>query len=226
MPGPPASADAICVRCGSRLLSNAAYCNSCGNAVINCVPAVAAPPLSRPATRDVADGGDCVVPAGRALRCCSFLMDLAALLSPALPLAIAAAVLGVAEVVYIVVPVAFVAVWVWMQIWQGFTGITFGKSMLGLRLVRATDRQPPGLTATLKRGGVFVVTGGLAALPVVIHSAPTDGFHDEISGLTVIDVARGSNPIGPRPQIPLRKSVNRSLNRVQSPVPLGPTRYR
>jgi len=148
-------------------------------------------------------------------------MDAAVMLSPALPLSILGAALGVAEVVYIVVPIAFVAVWLWMQIWQGITGLTFGKAMLGLRLVRADDRRTPGLFASLLRSGVFVVTAGGAALPVISDASPRDGVHDRIAGLTMIDVARGANPLGPSPQVPLRRSVDRRLNTVRSPVPSG-----
>jgi hypothetical protein len=159
--------------------------------------------------------------AGRGVRCCCYLLDLAVMMSPALPLAIAGAILGVAEVVYIVVPIAFVAVWAWMQIWQGFTGMSFGKAMLGLRLIRAADHKPPGLAATLTRSGVFAATAGVAALPVVTSPVPRDGLHDHLSGLTMIDVTLGANPLGPRQQTALRRTIDRGLNKVQSPVPLN-----
>ena len=143
------------------------------------------------------------------------------MMSPAMPLCTAAAVLGVAEVIYIVVPVAFVAVWLWMQIWQGLTGKTFGKAMLGLRLVRAADYRPPGLGATSRRSLFFVLTLGLAGLPVLMSSDPEAGWHDRISGLTVLDVTTGANPLGQRQHTTLRRSPDRGLNRITSPVPVS-----
>ncbi|MDZ4269659.1 MAG: RDD family protein [Mycobacterium sp.] len=218
MPGPPASAEAICAHCGARLRPHAPYCGLCGQAVIGRVLTSESQPIRE---QTPAPNSAQVVGASRGVRCCCFLMDLAAMLSPALPLAIAGAILGVAQVVYVVVPVAFVAVWLWMQIWQSFTGMTFGKAMLGLRLVRTVDHRPANLAAILARSGIFVATAGLAAVPVLTSRAPADGVHDRLTALTMIDVHRGGNPLGPRPQVTLRKAPERGLNRVQSPVPLG-----
>ncbi|MCG7592734.1 RDD family protein [Mycobacterium sp. PSTR-4-N] len=223
MTGSPATAEATCVHCGSHVHVNAPFCGVCGKAVVGralASPAPAPPRMSTPTPAPTPRAGG-IVGAGRGVRCCSSLMDAAVMLSPALPLSILGAALGVAEVVYIVVPIAFVAVWLWMQIWQGITGLTFGKAMLGLRLVRADDRRTPGLFASLLRSGVFVVTAGGAALPVISDASPRDGVHDRIAGLTMIDVARGANPLGPSPQVPLRRSVDRRLNTVRSPVPSG-----
>ncbi|UXA19105.1 RDD family protein [Mycobacterium sp. SMC-4] len=214
--------DGSCRHCGSPLRVNAPFCATCGQAVTNrgyqhpnpaprVLPEL--PAYTAPSTVDH------VVGAGRGVRCVSYLLDLAVMLSPALPLAIAGAVLGVAQIVYTVVPVAFVAVWLWMQIWQGLTGMTFGKSMLGLRLVRAGDNQAPGLLACLTRGAVFGVSAGLAALPTVINEMPCDGFHDRASGLTVIDVVQGANPLGKK-QVPVfRRTADRGLNKVTGPLP-------
>ncbi len=141
------------------------------------------------------------------------------MLSPALPLATAAAILGVAEIVYLVVPIAFVAVWVWMQIWQSYTGMTFGKSMLGLKLVRAGGNRPPGLAACLTRSGLFGVTAGLVALPVVLSATAQDGLHDRLSGLTMIDTVKGINPLGKQQDPVLRRYADRSLNKVAAPLP-------
>jgi len=164
-----------------------------------------------------------LVAAGRDVRCASFLLDLAAMLSPALPLAAAAALLDVAEIVYVVVPIAFVAIWIWMQIWQGYTGMSFGKSMLGLRLINATDQSVPGISATFTRGGIFAVTLGFAALPAVCGPAPADGLHDKLAGLTVIDIVRGANPLGPSQPPVLRRSAmaGHGLNKVHSPLPVN-----
>ncbi|MFC6126523.1 RDD family protein [Mycolicibacterium llatzerense] len=157
----------------------------------------------------------------RGVRCCSFLLDLAIIVSPALPLAVAGAILGVREVVLIVVPVACVAVWLWVSIWQGYTGLTFGKAMLGLRLIRAADRKPPGFAAGAMRSLIFAGTLGFAALPVLASATPRDGRHDKASGLTLIDVTVGHNPLGARQQTALRRTIDRSLNKIQSPVPVG-----
>lgn len=208
----------MCVHCGSTLRANAPFCSLCGQAVTNRRPVAAPPPVTPEPAASVSDQ---VVGARRGVRCCCYLLDLAVMLSPALPLAIAGALLGVAEVVYIVVPIAFVAVWVWMQIWQGFTGMTFGKAMLGLRLVRTVDHQAPGFPATLTRSGIFGATAGLAAMPVITSALPCEGVHDRMSGLTMIDTTLGANPLGPRPTTVLRRSTGRGLNKVQSPVPLG-----
>ncbi|WP_328354380.1 RDD family protein [Mycobacterium sp. NBC_00419] len=143
------------------------------------------------------------------------------MVSPALPLTAAAAVLACAEVVYFVVPVAVVAVWLWMQIWQGFTGLTFGKAMLGLRLIRGSDHRPPGFTACMLRSGIFAATAGMAALPVVTGSTPHHGWHDSVSRLRVIDVTLGANPLGAPQQTTLRVTTHRGLNKVASPVPLA-----
>lgn len=141
------------------------------------------------------------------------------MLSPALPLATAAAILGVAEIVYLVVPIAFVAVWVWMQIWQSYTGMTFGKSMLGLKLVRAGGNRAPGLAACLTRSGLFGATAGLAALPVVLSATPQDGLHDRLSGLIMIDTVKGINPLGKQQDPVLRRYADRGLNKVAAPLP-------
>lgn len=151
-----------------------------------------------------AAGSGRILPAGRTVRCSSFLLDLAAMLSPALPLSIIAALLGVAAVVYIVVPVGFVAIWAWMQIWQSMTGASFGKAILGLRLVRAADYQPPGLVATLGRSLAFVLTLGVAGLPVLLGDRQS-GLHDRVSRLIVLDVVNGADPVGPG----LRRSLLR-----------------
>ncbi|WP_231743161.1 RDD family protein [Mycobacterium sp. GA-2829] len=162
-----------------------------------------------------------MTPASGGTRCAASLLDLAAMISPAMPLSTAGAVLGVAEVVFVVVPVAFVAVWLWLQIWQGLTGNTFGKALLGLRLVRAADHRPPGVGATVLRGLAFVATVGLAGLPVLLSSRPRAAWHDRISGLTVLDVTTGANPLGQRQQRTLRRAPDRGLNRVVSPVPVS-----
>lgn len=218
MPGQQDGAGNPCPNCGSCLPTNARFCNTCGNTV---TPRTVRPPQQDvrgprpPDPPPVVSAPQQVTPAYRGVRCGAFLLDVAAMMSPALPLAITGAVLGVAEVIYIVVPVAFFAVWVWMQVWQGLTGKTFGKAMLGLRLVRAHGSEPPGLAATFLRSGLFVVTLGLVALPVLSSSEPQRGAHDRISGLDVVDVAVGGNT-----QIALRRPIDHRMNRVHSPVPL------
>ncbi|SHU17592.1 RDD domain-containing protein [Mycobacteroides abscessus subsp. abscessus] len=212
-----AGADSTCAHCGSPLRANAPFCSACGQPVTNRQQvlhdqhAVVLPPVP---TAPVG-----VERAGRGIRCACALLDLAAMLSPTLPLAIAAAILGVGEVVYIVAPVALAAVWLWMQIWQGYTGMSFGKAMLGLRLVTAVGHNVPHVSATLTRAGVFGGTAGFAALPVLLSAVPADGMHDRISALAVIDVVRGANPLGARPTAVLRRSAGNGpgLNKVQSP---------
>ena len=220
--GQSTGADA-CVRCGTVLRANAAYCGACGQAITNRRPVVPSRPTRQPvsagATPLAPTPSAGIVSAGRGVRCCCCLLDVAAMLSPALPLAVAGAVLGVAEVVYIVLPVAVFAVWAWIQIWQGFTGMSFGKALLGLRLVTVTDHRSPGQAATITRSGVFAATLGLAALPVVASPVPHDGLHDRLTGLTTIDIALGANPLGQSQQTALRKSLDRRLNNVGSPVP-------
>ncbi|ART68264.1 hypothetical protein BTO20_06400 [Mycobacterium dioxanotrophicus] len=217
MPGQPANGARVdCPHCGSTLPVNARFCGTCGHTV-QTRSSVPNDRWQRPPAAAV--GVERVQLAGRGVRCSAFLLDVAAMISPALPLAITGAALGVAEVIYIVVPVAFVAVWAWLQIRQGLTGNTFGKSMMGLRVVRATDNRPPGLGPSIQRSLIFVATCGLAALPVLIHRAPHAGLHDRASGLTVLDVTTGANPLGPRRQAALRRSTDRGLNQVRSPIP-------
>lgn len=216
--------DGTCRHCGSALRANAPFCGSCGQAVPNRGhqhPALVARPVQNVAVAAMPQTADRIVGAGRGVRCASFMMDLAVMLSPALPLAVAGAILGVAEVVYIVVPIAFAAVWVWMQIWQGYTGLTFGSSMLGLRLVRSSDHRPPGLAACVTRGGVFAATLGVVALPVVINESPHDGLHDKVAGLTMIDVVLGANPVGKKQDPVFRRSLDRGLNKVSAPLPVN-----
>lgn len=217
MPGQPANnARVDCPHCGSPLPVNARFCSTCGHTVHTRSSALNDDSQRQSAAAAAAHR---VQLAGRGVRFSSFLLDIAAMISPALPLAITSAAVGVAEVIYIVVPVAFVAVWAWQQIRQGLTGNTFGKSMMGLRVVRASDNRPPGLEASIQRSLIFVATCGLAALPVLLYRVPHAGLHDRASGLVVLDVTTGANPLGPRPQAALRRSPDRGLNRVHSPVP-------
>lgn len=215
-----------CHHCGSALRLHAPFCGSCGRAVLNrSIPPATQVTAPRPvAPLPTAGQSDRIVGAGRGVRCASYLLDLAVMLSPALPLAIAAAILGVPEIVYIVVPIAFVAVWAWMQIWQGYTGMTYGRSMLGLRLTRVSDHKPPGLAACVTRSGVFAATAGLVALPVVASDVPRDGWHDKLTALTVIDTVQGGNPLGRKQEPVFRRSPDRGLNKVAGPLSVNMSR--
>lgn len=145
--------------------------------------------------------------------------------SPALPLSIAAAALGKAGLVYVVLPVAFAAIWVFMQTWQGLTGTTFGKAVLGLRLVRVDGRGRPGVAMAMLRSVFFGATLGLAGLPMRPDTYGRAGAHDRLTGLGVIDATLGANPLGSRPQRTLRRATaDRSLHRVHSPVPVPKAR--
>lgn len=220
MAGQRSDAGVPCPQCGTRLPTDARFCDTCGH-MLSARHAQPVPPRTvhaAPAPKPAADQTEL---AGRGVRCSAFLLDVAAMISPALPLSIVGAALGVAEVIYIVIPVAFVAVWAWLQIWKGLTGTSFGNAMLGLRLVRAVDNRPPGIPATVLRSGVFVATLGLAAVPVMASGTPCEGLHDRVSGLTVLDVTMGANPLGQRQQTLLRRSTNRRINRVVSPVPVA-----
>lgn len=212
-----------CSHCGTELSVNTRFCGTCGHAMnhrgVSSVDA-----RRRPGSAATPEIVDRVGLAGRGVRCSSFLLDVAAMISPALPLAITGALLNTATVIYIVCPVAFAAVWAWLQIRQGLTGNTFGKSMMGLRVVRAVDNQPPGLGPSVARSLVFAATGGLAALPVVLHATPRTGLHDRVSGLTVLDVTTGANPLGPRRPAVLRRPTDSGLNQVRSPIPYSISR--
>ncbi|WP_197497669.1 RDD family protein [Mycobacterium sp. 1274756.6] len=177
-----------CPFCGATNPPGAHFCTACGEALeagpTAAGPAEALEVPSAPVRR-----------AGRAVRTVAALLDLAAMLSPALPLAAVATVFRVPAVVYIVLPLAFVLVWAWLQIWQAVGGTSFGKAILGLRLIRTADHRAPGLLRTLARSAVFILTAGLAGLPVL---AGGTGLHDRLSGLTVLDVVNGADPLGPR----------------------------
>jgi uncharacterized RDD family membrane protein YckC len=162
-----------------------------------------------------------LVPAGAGVRLCAFLLDLAVLISPLLPIALSAKVLGSPGAFAVVGPTAVVAVWVWMSLWQGYTGMSFGKSLMGVRSIRAADRAAPGCEALVVRAVIFAGSAGLAVLPVLFGQR--DGWHDRLSGVTLVDVTLGPNPLGPQQQAVLRRGADRSLRRVSSPVPVGPT---
>ncbi|GAY17818.1 hypothetical protein MSZK_45440 [Mycobacterium sp. shizuoka-1] len=205
--------------------ANAPFCSACGQSVpnrpANLVTTTTAPQQPFPTQPTMPVVSDQIVGAGRGVRCCSHLLDVAAMLSPAFPIAIAATVLGVVDVIYIVVPVSFVAISVWMSLWRGLTGMTFGTATLGLRTVRTADNRPPGFAAAGLRSLVFAATGGLAALPVLATEAPRRGLHDRATGISVIDISLGANPFGQRQQTALRRTLDRSLRKVSSPVPVG-----
>lgn len=232
MPDQPAGAGASCPQCGSGLPPSARFCTRCGHTLTarsgQLYAAAGAPtavrPTQPPTTPEASD--DPIVPAGVAVRSSAFLLDLAAMVSPALPLSIAAASLRTAALVYAVVPVAVVAVWAFMQTWQGLSGTTFGKSLLGLRLVGADDLQRPGVGRALLRGTIFALSLGLAALPMTPDARGRAGLHDRVTGLGVLDVTVGANPLGARPQRTLfrRAASDRSLHRVHSPVPIPTTK--
>lgn len=217
---------ATCVHCGSALRATAPYCTACGQAVtdrpIGSPHTAATSVAAQPDASSAGPGAQpsAVVGAGRAVRCSAAALDLAALVSPALPLTMTAVLLRVAAVVYVVVPAAFVAGWIWMSIWQGLTGMSLGKALLGLRAVRAADLRAPGVGPTAMRGVLFAGSAGLAALPILACAAPRDGLHDRLTGITVIDVSVGANPLGPRQQTSLRARIDRGLRKVYSPVPV------
>lgn len=232
MPVQPAGAGTSCPQCGSGLPPSARFCTLCGHTLTTrsgqLYAAASAPTTARPAQPPSAPdpSDDAIRPAGAAVRASAFLLDLAVMVSPALPLSIAAASLRTAALVYAVVPVAVVAVWAFIQIWQGLSGTTFGKSLLGLRLVGADDLQRPGVGRTLLRGAIFALSFGLAALPMTPDARGRAGLHDRVTGLGVIDVTVGANPLGARPQRTLlrRAASDRSLHRVHSPVPIPTTK--
>ena len=213
-----------CSHCGSVVRANAPFCSACGQAVANRpvhALTTTATPTQHLSPPSAPVGTDQIVGAGRGVRCCSHLLDVAAMLSPAFPIAIAATMLGVVDVIYIVVPVSFVAVSLWMSLWRGLSGMTFGTATLGLRTVRIADNSPPGIGPTVLRSLVFTVTGGLAALPVLTSPAFRRCVHDHVSGISVIDISLGANPFGPREQTALRRTLDRGLRKVSSPVPVA-----
>lgn len=219
-------ADVPCSHCGSILRANAPFCAACGQAVpnrpthlLNNANTTTRQHVPAHPTWPIVSGQ--IVEAGRGVRCCSHLLDVAAMLSPAFPIAIAATILGLVDVIYIVVPVAFVAVSVWMSLWRGLTGMTFGTATLGLRTVRTADNAPPGFAAATLRSLVFAGTAGLAALPLLTSPAPRRGLHDQVAGISVIDISLGANPFGQRQQTALRRTLDRGLRKVSSPVPVG-----
>lgn len=227
MPGQPAGAGTSCPQCGSGLPPGARFCTVCGHTLTGRsgqLYAAGAPtavhPAQQPATPDTS--GALIVPAGATVRASAFLLDLAVMVSPALPLSIAAVSLRTAALVYSVVPVAVVAVWAFIQTWQGLSGTTFGKSLLGLRLVGADDLQRPGVGRTVLRGTIFALSLGFAALPITPDVRGRAGLHDRLTGLGVLDVTVGANPLGARPQRSLlrRATSDRSLRQVHSPVPI------
>lgn len=225
MTGGASGPAAACAHCGSPVRANAPFCGACGQAIATrqvATPGRAtklpAPLPDSPPTSDAAPTSR-VIGADRRVRYAACLLDVAVLASPAVPLALIAAVLSVAAVVYVVTPAAVLAAWLWTVTWQGLTGQTFGKAMLGLRVVRAADHRPPGFTRGALRGLLFALSAGLAALPVAANAAPRDGWHDRLSGISVIDISIGANPLGPRQRTALRARIDRGLKQVNSPIP-------
>jgi RDD family len=193
----------------SAMMPNARPVASSGGRRVSLVPT--APP------------GDQIVLAGREVRCCCYLLDLAVTVSPVASFAAIAAILDVPGVLYVVTPVAVVAVWAWLQLWQGLTGLSPGKAVLGLRAVRGADHRPPGLLASSGRSLIFGFTAGLAALPVLTSAIPR-GRHDQVTGTDLIDVTVGANPLDARGQTALRRTIDRSFTRftkIQSPVQMS-----
>ncbi len=215
--------DAVCVHCGSALRASAPFCTACGRAVTGrSAPTATSTAPAMPAP-DAAPQSVGPVGVSRGVRCTACALDLAVLASPAVPLAVTAALFKVAAVAYVVTPTACLAGWIWMAIWQALTGMTFGKAMLGLRAIRLRDHRPAPLPASLLRALAFMGTAGVAALPVLSTSDPCDGWHDQISGITLIDISVGDNPLGPRQHTALRRQIDRSLRVVGSPIPLPGT---
>ena len=166
--GDATSIGATCVHCGSPLRENTPFCTACGRPVADRqIPVPTAGGHAAAPQHDVSAPPANIVGVGRGVRCTAYALDLAVMTSPALPLAMTAVVLNVAAVAYVVTPVAFLAGWTWMSIWQGLTGMSFGKAMLGLRAIRPVDDRPPPFLATVLRGVIFAGTAGLAALPVL-----------------------------------------------------------
>lgn len=208
MQGQPSDAGVRCPECGSGVPDGASFCRVCGQRLASrrgvitqktVVLASVYDPATEPATAQV-------LRARRGVRFSSSTLDVAVMASPALPLSVVAAMVGRAELIYVVMPVAVVSVWLWMQIWQGLTGSSFGKSMLGLRLVGLADNGPAGLARAILRSGFFVATFGLAAVPVIRSSEPQLGLHDRISGTQVLDISTADVPVRKQQRITLRRS--------------------
>ncbi|MCB0928579.1 MAG: RDD family protein [Mycobacterium sp.] len=181
-----------CEQCGAQLAPDALFCPICG--------------VEAGTRRFIGAPGAGDVPAGRTVRAAAFVMDLAAIAAPIFPLAIAGAVLDVAAVLTVVTPLACAAVWLWMQLWLALMGRSLGKTMLGLRLVSDDDRLP-GLPRTVARSLIFAVTLGAAALPMMTSSTPRDGLHDRLTGLRVLDVVAGDNPLDTHTRAAFRRST-------------------
>jgi hypothetical protein len=214
-----------CTHCASPLRPNAPFCATCGHAVTGRLiraprpGGASAPTYQAPAA--IAPQPQQTVAADARLRAGAFLLDLAIMASPVLPLAGIAAILHVADVVVVVAPVAGVAVWAWMLVWQSMTGMTFGKAMLGLRCVSIAGCRAPGVGSSFVRSLVFLGTCGLAGLPLL---SGHPGTQDRLSDTGVLDVVTGRNPLGPVQRPPLRAPANRGLLAVQSPVPVPSSR--
>lgn len=86
---------------------------------------------------------------------------------------------------------------------QAFLGYTFGKKLLGLRVVRFDTFQSPGIVRMIIRTAVVAAASLVLAVGrlVVYLSALWDpsgllrGWHDRLAKTWVIDVARGPNPL-------------------------------
>ncbi|SKA96706.1 Uncharacterized membrane protein YckC, RDD family [Agreia bicolorata] len=90
-----------------------------------------------------------------------------------------------------------------MVVLQAFTGFSFGKRIMGLRIVKVEALVRPGLGRMLLRGVIVGASNIVVGIgPLLVYLSPLwdqtkrlRGWHDRLSGTWVIDVTKGPNPL-------------------------------
>ncbi|WP_155293361.1 RDD family protein [Rhodococcoides fascians] len=173
---------------------------------------------------DLVTPGAQLLPASRGLRVISTVIDCGAVALGPLAFTMLGLALSNGAVALIVGSISAVCTWIWLVVWNGVRGLSFGKAALGLRLADSATTRPAGIAAAAARSLVFLVLPGLCALSTVFDSSGLRrGWHDRVARTAVIDVVKGLNPMGPQVVTTAFRKPDRGTLAVASPVPVGPT---
>ncbi|MEU3474376.1 RDD family protein [Rhodococcus sp. NPDC006774] len=215
----------VCVRCGSGLSPGAPFCAVCGGAVSNraVAPSTLAKAATSPLQVDPVSPGARVLPASRGLRVVSTVIDCGAVALGPFAFTMLGLALANGAVALVVGSISAVCTWIWLVVWNGVRGVSFGKAALGLRLADSATTRPAGIAAAAARSLVFLAIPWLCALSTAFDSSGLRrGWHDRVARTAVIDVVKGLNPMGPQVVTTAFRKPDRGTLAVASPVPVGP----
>ncbi|WP_072804065.1 RDD family protein [Rhodococcoides yunnanense] len=163
-----------------------------------------------------------LLPASRGLRPVATVIDFGAVAFGPFAFTMLGLALSNSAVAVIVGPLSAVCVWIWLVVWNGVRGLSFGKAALGLRLADSATFRPVGVGRSIARSLVFLSLPGLSALSTFFDSSGLRrGWHDRVARTVVIDVVKGANPIGPQIVTTAFRKPDRGVLAVASPVPVG-----